>query len=215
MSLAKAANCNPFPIRKPFALKYADEKILVTDVVGLAATILTFNLNSLYAPSNGTYAAQPMFYDQLCAASGPYTRYCVEEVDIEIAFYNASTGDTWGIAQIAPNGDTSGITTIDMHYLKERPLVDVVQVGDTHASDDMQIMKINKLPMWFINGYKDNEAYIADPNNSSTYNNNPSNVTHLVLGNYDMAAGSSVVLRAEVTIIQRGHFFGRFGMAHS
>lgn len=72
-----------YPAHKKCTLRYCDKYQILTNVAVFGAW--HFKINSMYDPDAGVALGhQPRFYDQLCAAAGPYTVYRVLGVRVTV-----------------------------------------------------------------------------------------------------------------------------------
>lgn len=79
----------PFAPRMVRRLKYCETVALVEGAVG-AGALYVFTPSSLFDPNNTGTGHQPMFFDQLCTSTGPYTRYRVLSVRAKVSIISSS-----------------------------------------------------------------------------------------------------------------------------
>lgn len=72
-------------------MKYSFTQNLVEAAAG-AGSQQIWNLNSLFDPDASGVGHQPLYYDQLFSNTGPYQRYTVHDVRIEVSITNLNTG---------------------------------------------------------------------------------------------------------------------------
>lgn len=97
----------PFPPRRTARMRYMHS----VAIGGAAAGVGDFQVyspSSLYDPDLTGVGHQPMYFDQLLTATGPYTRYLVTSVHIRIRCTNFSVASTpvVFIVYVSPNSTT-------------------------------------------------------------------------------------------------------------
>lgn len=143
---------------------------------------------------------QPMYYDQLFSATGPYQRWTVTSVQVDIVFGNVYTSPNYAAAYFQVGTvDYPAITT-----LMEKPTVKKVLVG---SSAGLGVKRLSmSVPVHTIFGVPrrkltDDDVY------SGFWNAGPSQVCYLIIMLYGLngAFASNVV---EVTLKFNGQAFG-------
>lgn len=81
---------SPFPTRRSAVFKYVGN-VAMTEAAAGVGTQWTFCLNGLFDPDLTYTGHQPMYYDQLVSALGPYYRYTVHDFSIRLTFTNMTT----------------------------------------------------------------------------------------------------------------------------
>lgn len=93
----------PFPAKRAAKLRYVDSLTLTEGGAGAGATY-GFTPTSLYDPNNTGAGHQPMYYDQLCSSSGPYTCYRTFATSAKITFINTTTTPCFVGWYVSPTG---------------------------------------------------------------------------------------------------------------
>ncbi len=94
----------PFPPSLRRKLRYTVNVTMTEGAVG-AGAIQTFRLNDLYDPDFTGAGSQPMYFDQLCAAGGPYTKFRVFGATAKVTFINLSANTS--VCGIFPSPNAS------------------------------------------------------------------------------------------------------------
>lgn len=103
--------CAPFPPIRRARFNYTETLSIVEAVAG-SGGILFFTPSSLFDPNNSGVGHQPMYYDQLCSSTGPYTRYRALHTVAKITFANTTAIATQVGYYVSPSGTTpTNVTT--------------------------------------------------------------------------------------------------------
>lgn len=75
-------------------LRYTDNKALTENAAGAGAANV-YSLNGMYDPDFTGVGAQPMWFDQLLTVSGPYLKYRVTQVGVNVTFASMVNGNVY------------------------------------------------------------------------------------------------------------------------
>lgn len=78
-----------FPPTLTRVLNYADNYTLTEAAAGTGA-FQVYRTNDVYDPDWSNAGHQPMYFDQLCSATGPYVNFTVPSVEFDLKFQNIS-----------------------------------------------------------------------------------------------------------------------------
>jgi hypothetical protein len=174
----------PFPTMMSSKFRYTTAFSLTEASVG-TGSFYVWNANSLFDPDVTSTGHQPLYYDQLLASAGPYQRFCVTHVHIQIDLL------TLGTSQIAVGiypqvGATDGPT---LERLIEKPgvvwkvLPPASATNRTALSLSVPISKLFGVP---------SRALIADDTYQGFWNANPSRLASLIFAIYSMTGAATV-----------------------
>jgi hypothetical protein len=204
---------NPFPSMLRRKMPYSARITLTSTVANTTGTQLSYQLNSLFEPEPGV-SHQPYGFDQLCSATGPYTRYKVCGFKCKITATNTSASNTYPVflcTQLNNVADTSGVGGVDLGFVAERPNVRVDAVsayGSQSKTFTVSIPSLHPLYNW------DKQTFDIDMGQTTgPYNASPGSVPDLSLAvaNLGGDAGLYVVLEFEFDTI----FYDRFVLPSS
>lgn len=88
-----SAFVSPFPVRRQIALRYTNFRAMGEAVAG-AGDSYAYSPSSLYDPEVAVGGHQPMYYDQLFSATGPYTKYLVTSATFTVRLANTVSLNT-------------------------------------------------------------------------------------------------------------------------
>lgn len=188
----------PF-IRSPFApvlrttFTYPPAPITLTGAT-IIGDVYQLQLNSLFDFdfSNVFGNAQPLYYDQLLSALGPYKKYRVTAWRVKFIVDNVTTfgaATSKGVDLIVGQGQTAAIDADTFAEIANLPNVQRKQLqwyGGGMAA--RAVLEINGTPEMFTT------VDIKDDSLAAAYNASPSQVIYGYLGARDIASGSGSVL---------------------
>lgn len=185
----------PFPVRRTARFRYVHQ----VSIGGAAAGVgdfVAYSPSSLYDPEVAIGGHQPMYYDQLLSATGPYTKFLVTGARVRIFMTNFSAAATpiQVIAYISPNS-TSPASIIQAN---EKPwamkrLLSIPQGGGASATMVLQCKSEKALGI--------SKAHLlTDDYYAGAYNANPSVNWFVVVCVYGISAVCSLSCNIEMDI---------------
>lgn len=201
-----------FPDKLVTTLRYVDT-IRLTGAAGVPGAN-TFRMNSLNDPDLSGVGHQPMYYDQLCGASGtaPYSRYRVLGSKITVK-YMIENAPSLAAANLGPvlvglqTGTTSGLFGANASALLEASGSVWTYLGDKSGGNNVKTLSASFIPT------RDLGLDQGDDTISAGATANPSQVFHAVPWKID-TVGAAVVV-ALVQLEFRCEFFARNEVAQS
>lgn len=187
---------------KPFlttTFKYASLSNMLEAAVGSGVQYL-WNLNSLYDPDGTSVGHQPLYFDQLLTAGGPYSRYVVYKTKVKITVTNISANPVMFAIYLQAG-------TIDFpsrETLAEKPMCKKVFLPQSGGGPVTRSITLN-VPIHKVFGIPrvrvmNDDVYVG------MYNSNPSQVAYGVAMMYSQP-GAGVV--AQVSVATELEFFAR------
>lgn len=192
----------PFPRRRPIKLRYAETQLLTEAAVG-AGVQQVWNLNGIY-DTNATGAGhQPLYYDQLFSATGPYQRYTVDFARIEVTISNNATVPILAAVYL----QVGALDYPSRDLLLEKPGVKVVQLSSVNAGGSTKTIG------WSVDLAKlfgvPHRKLIADDVYSGFWNSNPSQICFAVAMIYSMPGVATVAAAfTDTRIVFGGYAYG-------
>jgi len=107
---------DPFPPHSFHSLTYSSSDVVGNSTTLLFGTTKQFSLNSLYDPDVSGTGHQPYGFDQLCASTGPYTRYKVLGVSVKMRFMypgNAGVYVAYSLLNPGSSATLTGLTATE------------------------------------------------------------------------------------------------------
>jgi len=177
--------------RKP--LRYIETVTLNEAALGSGA-FNAYTPSSLYDPNNTGAGHQPMYFDQICSSSGPYTQYRTYFTRAKITFANFSTSAANIGWYVSPNGSTpaSGLQAL------EKPFGDWTWLSGTNAGNAVKTFTVSiphSRALGVTEEHLRNDDYYA-----GSYNSSPSKNFFLVVYAYGAAAVSNMYCTVELDI---------------
>lgn len=175
---------DPFPLIYRCKFNYTSNYVLTAAATQrISGVAQEYRLNSAYDPDYTSVGAIPSNtrcygFNELLGISGPYTRYKVYAVQVDILFNNPSQGGVVGIAHIKTDNDTYAATNKDVQLLERQPMTVVKRVSDTGSQRTKlsQYFLLNQLVGWT------RQQYAVDRENTTApYNNSPAQTPRLQL----------------------------------
>lgn len=205
-SFAMFNDPNPFPSTLKCKLVYAGEDVLSTNTgATTCGTDYTWRLNSIrdpYTGASGPYNDGCYNFGKLLSASGPYTRYKVNAVLIDILAYDpagTSSDSTEVCAMITNPSSSSTISAVAPYDLDKMPMSVVKRVSDS-GSQRRRIKQY--LPMYQAFGWSKEQFRADKDNTTAAYNSDPGSIPllHVAVANARAAnPATSVMLRVKLT----------------
>lgn len=211
----KFNSVDPFPLQYNTKFVYASDYTLTSNnVQRTVGTIQEYRLNSPYDPdftSVGAIASNTSAYAFAellgTAGTGPYTRYKVNGVKIDLMWYDPSADGLAVISHIKSHSDGYAISTKDVQYLERAPMTCVNRMNDSGSQKKhmVQYFPLNQLCGW------NKLQYNADNDFScATYNTNPTLAPRLQLGVANNVDATQQTVRVRVKITYYTTCFGRY-----
>ncbi len=184
---------SPFPPRMIKVVRYSD-KFALTEAAAGAGAFNVFTPSSLYDPDNTGVGHQPMFFDQLCTSTGPYTQYRALRTVSRISF--ANNVDTPCIVgwYVSTNGTAPATYTTTL----EKPWCRYKMVGAKTgggANWDAVAVIDHAKGFGLVRSHLENDDYYA-----GAYNSSPSKNLYFAVFTYGTSAVSSVFMTVELEI---------------
>lgn len=166
---------NPFPVNYNTKFVYSCESELTTSTTrNITGGVVGFRLNSPYDPSttSGITALNTAVYgyDKLLSSTGPYQRYKVKGVKIDLLIYNPSVDGIAVCAKLKTAGSSLGIGSTDIQYLEKTPFCKVSRVNDTGSQKRRVVQYV---PMHLLHGWTAEQFRVETGNTTGPYNNIP------------------------------------------
>lgn len=175
----------PFPARMTSKFQYTTSFSLTEGSVG-TGSFYVWNANSLYDPDVTSTGHQPLYYDQLMSVTGPYWRFLVTKVVVNIRLMNL------GSSQIAVGiypqvGPTDGPP---LERLIEKPGIAWKLLSSASSGTPQARLQLSVSPAAVFGVSK--TVYMSDDTYQGLYNSNPSRLCNLIFAVYAMAGAASV-----------------------
>lgn len=127
---------NPFPVNYNCKFVYAAEGVLTTSTTtNITGNYDGYRLNSPYDPWTGvavtTQNTSCSGFSKLLSANGPYLRYKVHAVKIDLLIYNPSIDGVAVVAEIKGGGSSFDPSGKNIMYLERMPMTTVKRVNDS------------------------------------------------------------------------------------
>lgn len=198
---------NPFPVSMHTKFVYVGQGELASSSSNpYCGSSWTFNLNSLYDPYNGVTPASLNTscynFTKLCSSTGPYQRYKVNGVLIDILLYDSKGTDSDSnelcLLMTSPGSSTT-ISSVLPYEIEKVPFGRVVRLADS-GSQRRRITQY--VPMSQIFGWTKEQFRNDKENTTGPYNNNPGTIPklHLALANARSATtATTMLIRVKMT----------------
>jgi len=192
--------CAPFPTYITKKVRYVGTINLAEGAAGAGASY-AFTPSSLFDPDNSGVGHQPMYFDQLCTSTGPYTRYRALRTTVKISFANTASVPSIVGWYASPNG------TSPSSYIQaaEKPLGESSWVGALSGGTTVKtwIVKLDHAAvMGITKTHLLNDDYYA-----GTYNSSPTNNVFLIMYTYGIGGNLSTTYFT-VELETEAQFFG-------
>lgn len=175
----------PFPPLVVRTVRYVEQFAMIETSAGVGFKY-NYSPSSLYDPNNSGVGHQPMYFDQLCASTGPYTRYRALSTRMRITYVTTSSEPTTVGAFITL--DSSSVTSLSMAL--EKPMVKWSNLAQSSGSNNKWICEWNLDHAKCMNVLKSqllNDDYFAGDYSSSPTRN--FFVQLFLYGNSSVASG--------------------------
>lgn len=179
----------PFTVR---TLKYTDNKMLTEGGAGTGA-FNVYALNGMYDPDFTGVGGQPMWFDQLLTVNGPYLKYRVTSVTVNVLFANNVNGNVYCFV----NATVSSSTPASLIAAQQKPFSKYALLNPATSGKGQRVFRM-RLSIATVLGvtaaHLKNDDYYA-----GSYTANPLSVAYLQVGIY-AAPGGAVVGQANYTV---------------
>jgi hypothetical protein len=192
----------PFPPLVVRNVRYVETRYMA-ESAATAGIVQVVTLNGLYDPDYTGAGSQPMYFDQLCTSSGPYTKYRVLSVRFKLTFSSYCTTNSIAFAYLSavPTSPAS------LKQMLEKPQVIYKHLAPLNSGPVVQTI-VGKSEIGPIIGvtqqHVKNDDYYA-----GAYNGNPVTNAFLIYGVFGdtgmpTAASASAILEIDF----ESQFFG-------
>ncbi len=189
----------PFPPGMVRVFEYGQCTNMLEAAVG-AGVQQVWNANSLFDPDGTGVGHQPLYYDQLLSATGPYTRYVVFRVTIEVTVTNISANPV----VFALYGQPGTMDYPSRDLLMEKPMSKRVFLSQSGGGQTTRKVQMT-IPVEKLFGVTRARLHTDDVF-TGIYNANPSQLGFIVAMMYNMPGGGVV---AQVSLATRIRFHAR------
>lgn len=212
----KFNSVDPFPIQYNTKFVYCSDQTLNSNLVQRVTGVLyEWRLNSPFDPDYTSVApiasnTTAYAYGELLTATGPYTRYKVNGVKIDITWYDPEIDGMAVVSHIKSNADGFAIAAQDIQYLERAPMTVVSRMNDSGSQKKhytqyfplSQLCGLNKL------------QYNADDNQATAaYNANPVFEPRLQLCVANNADNAQHYVRVRVKLTYYTTCYGRYSQS--
>lgn len=185
-------DAHPFPPTLRAKLTYTDNFTLASAAItGNCNNVGTYNLNGLFDVDAGAGGHQPLGFDQLCSANGPYYRYKVIGVEIDVTFVNPSA-DTATVCCVNIRNPGSAFTLAGNNYstIAEKQQC-VTKFCNKNGNEKVRIKKY--FPMHTLINITKSQYDNDMTSFSAQYSANPASIPQCEIGMCNPRAGASDV----------------------
>lgn len=183
---------------------------------GTTSDAILIKLNSLYDPdyTNILGNGQPMYFDQLCSATGPYQNYRVNSWKMKVTIYNL-TPDEAGTVSVPLNfyftqGATSSTDVDTFTELISQGGVQTDLIGPQNTTFAMKEFYLNGSMKDYIP-----KGTVNDDDWTGTYGTDPAKIVYAAIGvkNANGAGASQLKYYIKVSAEFDATFYARDGQA--
>lgn len=204
---------DPFPTTYNTKFVYVGDLTMTTSTTQrVTGAIQEYRLNSPYDPNYTSAAVDPTNtacygYYQLLGASGPYTRYKVNGVKVEILWYDPSDDGIAMVSHIRGDTDNFPIGTVDVQNLERAPMTVVNRINDS-GSQKKRIVQY--IPLNQALGWTKEQFRVEMGNSTGPYNGNPGLTPRLQLCVANNTSAVAKTINARVKITYYTVLYGRY-----
>lgn len=185
----------PFPVRRTARFRYVHNIAIGGAAVGVGDFVV-YSPSSLYDPEVAVGGHQPMYYDQLLTATGPYTKFLVTSARFKVTMSNYSAASTpvHAIVYVSPSSTlpASIIQAMEKPWSKKK-LIGIPTGGANTAVITLACKSENALGI-------SKTHLLTDDYYAGVYNANPSVNWFVVVGVYGIGAVCTMALAVEMEI---------------
>lgn len=185
----------PFPVRRNARFRYVHNVAIGGAAVGVG-DFVAYSPSSLYDPEVAIGGHQPMYYDQLLTATGPYTKFLVTGARFRIYLSNYSVAATpvSVVCYVSPNSTSPASVTQAME--KPWALKRMLSVPTGGASNGTMVLQCASEKALGIS----RAHLLTDDYYAGVYNANPTVNWFIVVCVYGISAVCSVAVNVEMDI---------------
>lgn len=164
---------DPFPLNYNTKFVYVSDQTLTSaGLIRTTGNIYEWRLNSPYDPDYTSIApiasnTTAYAYKDLLSSLGPYLKYKVNGVKIDIVWYDPEIDGMVAVSHIKANNDTYAIGAQDVQYLERSPMTLVNRMNDSGSQKKhlTQYFPMNQLVGWTKEQFRaDNDTSTAPHN---------------------------------------------------
>ncbi len=182
----------PFPPSSTGAFKYSQLFNMLEAAVG-AGVQQVFNLNSMFDPDATGVGHQPLYYDQLLTATGPYQRFRVTRARVRLTVTNISANPVMFAFYL----QSGPLDFPGRELLCEKPLCKKVFLSQSGGSPTVKTIVFD-VPIEKVFGIT-KARLLADDVYAGIYNGNPSQLALGICMTYAQP-GAGVVAQTSVAM---------------
>lgn len=205
--LTKYNDINPFPATLNTKFVYSGwVELSSTGSSDLVGGTYQFNLGSAYDPYSGTLPTNLdnycYGYTKLLASDGPYRRYKVNAVKLDILFHDPKGTDsdsTVCVVQLRHPNSTTSINAKSLEECDRMPQVHTMRISD---SGTQKRRLTQYIPMYQAFGWTKDQYHNDMTTTTGPYNNSPSSMATLVIGVSNArgpSSATSVMCKIKIT----------------
>lgn len=185
----------PFPVRRTARMRYVQTVAVGGAAVGVGDFVV-YSPSSLYDPEVAVGGHQPMYYDQLLSATGPYTKFLVTGARFRVHFSNFSSASTpvQIVVYVSPvSTSPASITQAMEKPWSQKRLLSVPAGGGANGTITIQCASEKALGI--------SKAHLlTDDYYAGAYNANPSVNWFITMCVYGVSGVCSVACNVEMDI---------------
>jgi hypothetical protein len=176
---------SPFPSKRTATFRYVGSNVFVEPVAG-GGTQWILALNSLFDPDVTFAGHQPLYYDQLLSATGPYRRYAVTSVVVRLTVTNLTANSVLCAFYEQPGP----IDLPSFQAVLEKPRVQRFVLSPNTGGQCTKTLS-QKISIAAVAGVPPRRL-LDDDVFSGLYNANPSQIVYASFMGYSMPPSTSV-----------------------
>lgn len=191
-------NVAPFARSKFMNFQYTNTGLFAESAAGTGFQGV-WAINGMYDPDITHPGHQPMYFDQLFSVSGPYYRYTVVKVWLEIEVVNTSNFPIVFGAYFQPGP----VDYPSLLALQEKPLGVKALLPQSPVAGCRRLFKLT-MPVHKVLGVPPAKIVYDDPY-SGLYNSNPSQIAYFVNMIYGITNIASATVRTSLKFRAKAH----------
>lgn len=214
---------DPFPVQYNTKLVYTTDLTFNTNATQrLTGALQEFRLNSPHDPNYTSIAVAPTntttyAYKDLLSASGPYLRYKVNAVKIEILWYDPDIDGMAGVAHLLGTSDTAAISGQPIDYVERTPFTVVKRLNDSGSQRRkvVQYVPLHQLYGVSKESFRNNfdmGSVGSSGEVTAPYNNSPNLPVRLQLCAVNCSTSSTLTLKARIKLTYYTTCYQRYNL---